>query len=184
MQFTFELVMLLGLTFTALMGWSMNVLGMPGNWLIVSLALGNFFLADPANSLHLGIYALVAILAFAGLGELLEFAAGAMGANRLGASKRASALAIVGSMVGAIIGLFAGSIIPIPVVGSIIGSILLGGAGAAVGAVSGERWAGKDWDVSMQVGHAAFWGRLFGTLGKAVCGTAVCIIYLMAIWKS
>lgn len=182
MQFTIDLIILLTLTLLALSGWAMNVLGMPGNWLIVALATGLFFLAGEGKSAHVGLLSLCVITGVALLGELLEFAASALGASRLGASKRATALAIVGSIAGAIFGLMAGGIIPIPIIGSLIGSLLLGGLGAAIGAVSGERWAGKSWDDSMQVGHAAFWGKLLGTFGKAVCGTAACAIFLIAIW--
>jgi uncharacterized protein len=184
MQFTLEITLLVTLTLFGLAGWIMNVLGMPGNWLIVSLGAGCYFLTKDDHAVHINLFPLIMMLAVAGFGELLEFAASALGASRLGASKRANLLAIVGSIGGAIVGLFAGGIIPIPIVGSVIGSLLLGGLGAAAGAVGGERWAGKSWDDSLQVGHAAFWGRLFGTVGKAVCGTAACVIFLVALWSS
>ncbi len=184
MQFTIDLILMLTFTLLGLTGWMMNVLGMPGNWVIVALGAGSYFLVNDERSIHVGLVSLVIIVAIALLGELLEFAASAMGASRLGASKRATVLAVIGSIGGAIVGLMAGSIIPIPIVGSLIGSLLLGGLGAAAGAVGGERWAGKSWDESMQVGHAAFWGRLLGTLGKAVCGTIACAVFLTAIWSS
>lgn len=182
MQFTIDILLLLTFTLLGLTGWIMNVLGMPGNWVIVALSAGSYFLVNDGRSLHVGLASLAAIVVVALLGELLEFAASAMGASRLGASKRATVLAVVGSIVGAIVGLMAGGFIPIPIIGSLIGSLLLGGLGAATGAVGGERWAGKSWDDSMQVGHAAFWGKLLGTLGKAVCGTIACGVFLTAIW--
>lgn len=182
MQYTLEISLLLTLTLSGLAGWMMNVLGMPGNWLIVALGAGCYFLTREEHVVHVGLFPLIMMVVVAGLGELMEFAASAMGASRLGASKRANLLSIVGSIAGAVVGLFAGGIIPIPVVGSVIGSLLLGGVGAATGAVCGERWAGKSWDDSLQVGHAAFWGRLLGTVGKAVCGTVACVIFLVAIW--
>jgi uncharacterized protein len=184
MQFTLEIIILVTLTLLGLSGWIMNVLGMPGNWIIVALGVGAYFLTEESQMAHVGLIPLIMMVAIAGVGELLEFAASALGASRLGASKRATLLAIVGSIVGAIVGLFVGGVIPIPVVGSVIGSLLLGGAGAAAGAVGGERWAGKSWDDSLQVGQAAFWGRLLGTIGKAVCGTVACATFLFAIWSS
>lgn len=183
MQFVLEMLLLATLTLLGITGWGMNVLGMPGNWVIVALGVGCFFLTSEGKAAHVGGLSLGLMIGVALLGEVLEFAASAMGASRLGASKRATALAIVGSIGGAIVGLFVGGIIPIPIVGSVIGSLLLGGLGAAAGAVGGERWAGKTWDDSMQVGHAAFWGRLLGTIGKAVCGTAACVVFLVAIWS-
>ncbi|MBX3423598.1 MAG: DUF456 domain-containing protein [Pirellulaceae bacterium] len=183
MQWTLDLLLLATLSLAAIIGLAITVLGMPGNWLVVALGAGCFLLSTPERAEHVGLWPLLALVAVAGLGELLELAASALGASRLGASKRATMLAIVGSIGGAIVGLFAGAIIPIPVVGSVLGSLLLGGAGAAVGAVSGERWAGKSWDESLHVGHAAFWGRLLGTVGKVICGTVTCGIFLAAIWS-
>lgn len=182
MQLALEILLLITLTLLTISGWAMNLLGMPGNWLMVALAVGAYFLFASDRLAHVGLLPLALILSVTALGELLEFAAGALGASKLGASKRATVLAVVGSISGAIVGLVAGAIIPIPIVGSLIGSLLLGGLGAAVGAVGGERWAGKSWDDSMQVGHAAFWGRLLGTFGKAVCGTAACGILLVSFW--
>lgn len=182
MQLTIDILILITLTLVAVSGWAINILGMPGNWLVVALAAGAYFWGPVDKSLHVTLTTLVVIIATAGLGELLEFAAGALGASRLGATKRASLLAVAGAMCGAVVGLLAGTIIPIPIVGSVIGSVLLASAGAAVGAVGGERWAGKEWSASLQVGHAAFWGRLFGTVGKVVCGTIVCAAFLIAIF--
>ncbi len=184
MQYTLDFILIVTLCLAAVTGWIINILGMPGNWLLVAMSAGLYWLAAPEKAVHIGLMPLSLVVAVTILGELLEFAASALGANRLGASKRATMLAVAGSVVGAIAGLLAGSIIPIPIVGQLIGSLLLGGAGAALGAVSGERWAGKSWDDSFQVGHAAFWGRLLGTVGKAVCGTVALIVFLIAIFSA
>jgi uncharacterized protein YqgC (DUF456 family) len=79
-----------------------------------------------------------------------------------------------------VIGLFVGS--PVPVIGNVIASLLMGALGASVGAIVGERWAGKDWQLSFDIGSAAFWGRILGTIGKAVCGTVAAAVFLLAIW--
>ena len=155
---------------------------MPGNWLIVLMAGLCLGLAPETGMVHIGWASFTAILIIAVLGELFEFAASALGANRLGGSKRGALLAIVGSITGAIVGFFFGSIIPIPIVGSVLASLLLGGGGAFVGTLAGERWAGKDWDASLKIGSAAFWGRLLGTVGKAVCGSVACALFLLALW--
>ncbi len=177
-----ELLLILLLTFLALLGWAASVLGMPGNWLIVLLALACFWLSPVGSSSHVAWFSLVAILAAACLGEFLEFVASALGASRKGGSKRGAVLALAGSLAGAIAGLVFGSLIPPPVVGNVVASLLLGASGAFAGAIAGERWAGKDWDASFEIGSAAFWGRLLGTVGKAVCGTIACGIFLAAIW--
>ena len=169
-------------TLLALVGWGANVLGLPGNWLIVSLAIGGWLLAPESYRSHLSLISVAVIGGVAIVGEVLEFAASALGASRMGGSKRGTVLAIFGSIGGAVFGLFSGALIPIPIIGSLIASLLFGAGGAFIGAVAGERWAGKDWDASLQIGNAAFWGRLLGTVGKAVCGTIACGIFLAAIW--
>lgn len=170
------------ITLLALVGWVANILGLPGNWFIVALAAGGWWLAPETNRIHVAMFPLIAITLTATLGELLEFAASALGASRMGGSKRGTLLAIGGSIGGAIVGLFFGSIIPIPIVGPVIASLLLGAGGAFTGAVAGERWAGKEWDASLQIGNAAFWGRLLGTVGKAVCGTVAAGIFIAVVW--
>ena len=51
----------------------------------------------------------------------------------------------------------------------------------AAGAMLGEWWKGSDWDTTWQIGQAAFWGRLFGTLGKITLGSAILVIVLAAL---
>lgn len=169
-------------TLLAVVGWGANVLGLPGNWLIVCLALVGWLFIPESYRSHIAQFPVIVVGLFAIVGEILEFAASALGASRLGGSKRGTVLAIFGSIGGAVLGLFSGALIPVPIIGSLIASLLLGAGGAFVGAVAGERWAGKDWDASLQIGNAAFWGRLLGTVGKAVCGTIACGVFLAAIW--
>lgn len=78
----------------------------------------------------------------------IDFAATAMGAKRVGASK----LAIVGAALGALGGLFFG----------IPGLIL----GPFVGAVAGEMMSHGEWRKATQAGLATWMGLLFGTLAK------------------
>lgn len=177
-----DITLALFLTLLALTSWAANILGMPGNWLLVLMAAACFYMRPEESLSHVGLAPLVAMIVVAILGELLEFAASALGASRMGGSKRGTVLAVGGSVAGAIAGLFVGSLIPIPILGPVIASLLLGASGAFAGAIAGERWVGKDWDASIQIGSAAFWGRLLGTVGKAVCGTIACVIFLVAIW--
>lgn len=177
-----DITLLVLITGFSLLGWGANIFGLPGNWLVVAMALGGWYFVSADRALHVSLPLLCIMLFIAVLGELLEFAAGALGASRVGGSKRGTLLAIVGSMVGAVVGLFVGNVIPIPIVGPVIASLLLGASGAFGGAVLGERWLGKDWDSSIQVGNAAFWGRLLGTVGKVVCGTIVCAAFVLSIW--
>ncbi len=175
-----DFVIAILISLIAIGAWMANILGLPGNWVIVLAAIGCAWLAPESSFWQVSWLLAAAILAVAAIGEALEFAASAVGASRLGGSKRGVALSIVGSIAGAIVGLFFGSVVP--VVGNVVASLLLGASGAFAGAVLGERWAGKDWNASIEIGNAAFWGRLLGTVGKAVCGTAACGLFLAGLW--
>ncbi len=76
-------------------------------------------------------------------------------------------------------GIFLG--IPIPVLGPIVGALLCAGSGDLVGAMIGEVWAGRTLGESWQIGKVAFWGRLFGTLGKILIGSVMVAVVLAAL---
>ncbi len=92
----------------------------------------------------------------------IDFAATAMGAKRVGASK----LAIVGAALGALGGLFLG----------IPGLIL----GPFVGAVAGEMLSHGEWRKATQAGLATWMGLLFGTLAKLALVFTMLGIFLFA----
>ena len=114
------------------------------------------------------------LLGLAIVGEIIEFAAGTAGAAKQGASRRAMALSIVGTLVGSIGGAMIG--LPVPVLGSAFAALLGGALGAGVGAAIGENWKGRDAEGSIQVGAAAFAGRILGTAGKLVVGGIMLVI--------
>jgi uncharacterized protein YqgC (DUF456 family) len=151
--------------------WSFNLLGLPGNWLIVATSvLYAWLIGEPGNDgMRWTVVAVVAGLAI--LGEGVEFFASATGVKRVGGSRRGAVLALIGSAVGAITGLFVG--IPIPVVGSIIAALFFAGLGALAGAMLGEMTTGRSFEASWRIGQAAFWGRLLGTLAKTLIGAVM-----------
>jgi uncharacterized protein YqgC (DUF456 family) len=162
-----------------LASWPVQLIGLPGNWLIVITAGLYAWLVPEASRAAISWQAVALLIVLALVGELVEFLAGALGAAKAGASRRGTALAIAGSLVGGIVGLFVG--IPIPVIGSLVSAILFGGIGAMVGAVLGESWKGRDFDTSIQIGKAAFVGRLLGTVGKQIVCTLMVIVALGAM---
>lgn len=158
----------------------LTILGLPGNWLSV-LATGLYAWLVPAvPPLSIGLRVVVLLVVLASIGELIEFLAGAAGASKVGGSKRGAVLAIVGSIVGGIVGLFVG--LPVPVAGSVIASLLFAALGALVGAVLGELWKGRTGKESLQVGVAAFRGRLLGTLGKVLVGFVMLVVVVVALF--
>lgn len=163
-----------------LAGWVGTLFSLPGNWLIVASAALYAWLGPESESrLAIGGWVVAGLLVLALLGELIEFAAGAVGAQQAGASKRAAVLSLVGSLIGGIAGAFLG--LPIPVVGSILAAILGAALGAGAGAIGGELWLGRELDDTWQVGLAAFLGRLCGTIGKILVGSVLCAVTLVAM---
>lgn len=175
-----QILISLSLSCLAALGWFGSLLGLPGNWLIVILGVCCWWLPDPESRLAVSDMALGAMIFFAVIGEVLEFFAGALGVQRLGGSTRSAILALVGSLVGAVCGFALGS--GVPVIGNVIVSVAGSALGACVGSIAGERSLGQPWEHSLQVGSAAFWGRVLGTLAKAFCGTFVVAIFLTALW--
>lgn len=157
-----------------------NLFGLPGNWLMI---LGTALLAwyysgtaGPGGASMFSPLVLVAVVALALAGEVIEFIAGVVGARKAGASKTGAAGALVGGIVGAIIGTFA---IPVPIVGSLIGAAL----GAAGGAVLLEISGGKELGGSLKAGLGAGTGRLLGTVVKLVVGIMIwAIVAVAAFW--
>lgn len=153
---------------------ALNLLALPGNWLVLvsSLAFALLFESRSGASLSLSAVGIMAALAL--LGEGVELLAGTAGAAKRGASRRSLALSVVGSIAGSLLGATIG--LPIPVLGSAFGALLGGAAGAFAGAALGEDWKGRGPDQSLAVGQAAFWGRLWGTVGKTAIGVAMVMV--------
>jgi len=160
-----------------LLFWFTNLLGLPGNWLIVATAALYAWLL-PGVAAGWPVTGVVTGLAL--VGELVEFAASAAGVKRSGGSGFGAVLALVGSVIGAITGMFVG--IPIPMVGSLVAALLFGGLGALCGAIVGETLMGRSLPASWNTGVAAFWGRLLGTFAKAIIGAVMAGIAIAAVF--
>jgi uncharacterized protein YqgC (DUF456 family) len=170
------------LVIVLLAGWVLNVFGLPGNWTSLAAVALYAYLIPSGHRVWVSWWIVGAVLVLAILGEVVETFASAAGAAKVGGSRRGAVLAIIGSFIGGIVGVFVG--IPVPVVGSLLGVILFASAGALGGAMLGEYWKGRDWDTTWQVGQAAFWGRMLGTVGKIVLGSVIVVLVLFAlVWK-
>ena len=158
--------------------WATNALGIPGNWIVLAIAVLYSVFGSEGRT-HIGWVSVAAMAILAVLGEVVEFAASARGATKQGGSRRAAVLAVVGSIIGGLSGIFVG--LPIPVIGSLVAGMLLAALGALVGAMLGETWKGRSTADSWRVGQAAFWGRLVGTLAKIILGAFMLVIAIVAI---
>ena len=178
MEYLWALLLLLLLT----CGWLTNLFGLPGNWINVAAAAIYWWLMPPESESRVafGWPVLLVVVLLAIAGELVELAMSAVGVAKLGGSKRGAILAVGGSMVGALLGAIIG--LPIPVIGQFVAVLVFASLGAMGGAVLGEYWKGKELGESIQIGHAAFWGRLFGTLGKILAGSVAVMVVIAAMF--
>lgn len=167
------------LVIACIAAWITNLVAMPGNWICVLLIALYAWLAPGEGRVAIGYGVVLAVFVFALIGELLEFVAGAAGAQRAGASRKSTLYSILGSIGGALAGAIIG--VPVPIIGSVIAAILFGGLGAAAGAMYGEWTDGRNWKENWTVGHATFWGRTFGTLGKILAGLVIVILAVAAL---
>ncbi len=176
---TGTVMLAIALVLLCIIAWGANLIALPGNWFSVALLALYAWLGPQETRIAIGYAAVVFAFFSALVGELLEFIAGALGAKSAGASRKSTIFAVLGSMIGAILGAIIG--VPIPVIGSVIGAILFGGLGATAGAMYGEWTDGRSWRESWSIGHAAFWGRTFGTLGKISAGLVIVLVAVVGV---
>lgn len=150
--------------------WLTNLVGLPGNWLMIAGAALLAWLQKDHPPFGLPTLAAVGVLA--GLGELVEFVAGYSGARRAGTSKQGATWALVGGILGGV----AGTFLPMPVIGSLLGACV----GAAVGTILAETRQGIAFQPALRRGQAAGIGRFLGTVGKLVIGLGIWLVLAVA----
>ena len=148
---------------------ALDLLGLPGNWLMVA---GTLLVAWLEPGLF-GVWTLTAIFLLAAAGEVLELLSGVWGARKGGAGRRGSAGALGGGLLGAVVGTFW---IPVPVLGSLLGAC----AGACLGAWFLEQRGGRDSWASLRAGVGAGVGRALGTLIKLAVGILLWLLIAIA----
>lgn len=110
---------------------------------------------------YVGPWTLLLLGCMAGLTYLVEFAAAALGTKKYGGSKRA----MVGAVLGGIIGMFLG-----------IPGILLG---PFAGAVIGELSLQRSLDQASRAGFGTIVGMAIGVAGKLAIGIAMVGVFVM-----
>jgi uncharacterized protein YqgC (DUF456 family) len=134
---------------------------LPGTMLIV---LGLVIAASADGFSRVGVWTLLLIGAIGAASYTVDFVAAAMGAKRLGASRRAVGGAALGTLLG----------LPLGLPGLIFGPL--------VGAVVGELTVHNDWRRAGQVGLAAWIGFAIGTGVKIAMAFSMIAIFLAALF--
>lgn len=126
--------------------------------------IGIWLIAGMDHYQHLGLRWLIGIAAVGAVGMAVDLLAGVLGAKRMGASKQA----VLGALLGTIIGLFFG-----------LPGLLLG---PFFGAVLGELAAGSSVLRSTNVGIGAWLGLIFGTVVKLASSFMMIALFGAAWW--
>ncbi len=157
-----------GLYLGLLLGLFLVPLGLPGNWVILGIALLKAFLSDFQG---LTLWWLLFLLALALIGEVIEFLLGVLVAKRYGASKWGMFGAFFGGLIGGVVGtpLF------FPGIGTMIGAFF----GAFLGAFLCEYIYRMRSDASFQAGIGAFIGRILAIVLKLEIGIAMILIIII-----
>ena len=154
-----------------LIGFFAILLGLPGT-LVILFDVLVYALVTGFDKIGFGT--LLALVAISALAESLEFLFGITWARRYGTSKRGVAASIVGGIIGAVVltPVFLG-------LGALIGSFL----GALAGAFAVEILSQRELKPAARAGFGALMGRLAGLFAKGLCGLAMVIITLLAIYS-
>lgn len=112
---------------------------------------------------RVGATSVVVVSVLALLAWALDYVAGLMGAQKVGASKQA----LLGAAVGTLVGLFMG----------LVGVLFMPLVGAAIG----EYLARKDQNLAVKVGVATWVGIMVGLIAKVVLGFVMVGIFVAAL---
>ncbi len=160
----------------------------PGTWVLLALAvllewLDRFYLPEGAPPTF-GWPVLAACLALAVVGELVEFFAGAVGAQRGGSSRRGMWGALIGGLVGIFV--FTPLFFFVPIFGALFGALLGTFVGAVVGELSHQRSRQQPRNVRGSL-KPALWatvGRVVGATSKVGIGIAMWLtLTVSAYWR-
>ena len=151
-----------------------SLAGVPGNWLMIGSSLLFDWLVIRDQDVFV-LWTVIAVVAIAVIGELIEIIAGALGAKKFGGTKRASIGALLGAVLGAILGTIFLAFIPI--IGTIIGAVF----GAFSCATLMELSGGRTRQESIRAGQGAALGHMTGNLTKFGLGCVIWIILLVAV---
>ena len=149
----------------------LNVASLPGNWVILFAAAALSLYHDGHNPHWVFLLVILVILLAA---EAVEFLGGMIGAKTFGASKAASWLAILGAMLGGLIGI---PPVTVPMLGTDHLVAAVGGAFLAAWLV--ELLQQKNMRASLKAALGAALGRGAGLVTKIAGGLAAWVVLVV-----
>jgi uncharacterized protein YqgC (DUF456 family) len=159
------------LLFGAALSWLLALISLPGLWLMTALAaIYSLF----THEQYIGARTLLLLLFLTIVAELLDLLVAGAAARQAGGGKKSALGAIIGGVIGGI----AFSIIPIPIVATILGIAI----GTFVGAAGTELYGGGKVQHSVRVGVGALKGRAYGFAGKLLVGCGMMLVILVMGW--
>lgn len=142
---------------------------LPGTWII----LGSIVLYGAVTGFaSFGWGLILALTALAVLGEVLEFFASAVGAQRYGASRGGIICAVVGVIPGVIVGSMM-----LPIIGTLVGAF----AGAFLGAVAWELGQRRPREEAIRAGLGALLGRTGALVIKLLIAVTMSGAFIAAL---
>ncbi|MGN6366692.1 MAG: DUF456 family protein [Phycisphaerae bacterium] len=154
----------------SLLGVALNILSLPGNWLIPLLALAFSWYTHWRHPTPTILGLIVLFLAAA---ELIELAGSLIGAKTFGASKSATWAALAGAIVGALLGS-----IFFPPLGGLIGAVL----GAVLAAWLTELLKKRPHKQALKSALGAALGRATGLVVKITFGAGAWLLLAFTAW--
>ncbi|MBC8203166.1 MAG: DUF456 domain-containing protein [Planctomycetes bacterium] len=151
------------------------LLGLAGTWIMLAIALGIELLDTYwGDGETWGWTTLGVCFGLAIIGEIMEMGAGALGVKVGGGSRRGMVGAIIGGIVG---GIALTPLIPIPIIGTLIGAVIGTFAGAVIGECTRKDPATVG-GIAKSASGATI-GRILGVLGKTgVAAVCWCILVI------
>src|SRR2546422_2162960 len=143
-----------------ILGLVLIPLGLPGLWVMVAGVAGYGWLTGFRS---VGVATIAVVLGLAFVGEIIEAWLGFRFARTFGGSRRSAWGALVGGIVGAVMG------VPVPIVGSGIGAVLRSFARAALFEYSLSRTP----DTAVRAGRGAVVGPATAAAPKIALGVEI-----------
>ena len=148
-----------------------NIVGLPGNWMLVAAAL---VVALATGFAKVTLTSFFLCLGLAIVGEAIESLLGAVIVAKHGGSK----LGVIGSIAGGFTGVVLGAGVFPP-----LGSVVLGFIGAFLGAVFGEILRHPETEFALRVGFWSFIGRMSAMAAKFSVGCVILWILIKTTWS-